>query len=73
MWGTGDGFFPLKWAYWLKDNLQRVEEVVEIEGAPVFWPEQRPEQLNREAARALGPPLLIAAASIRTAPLCARG
>jgi pimeloyl-ACP methyl ester carboxylesterase len=48
IWGTADSFFPLKWAYWLKDNLQRVEEVVEIEGAPVFWPEQRPELLNQK-------------------------
>jgi pimeloyl-ACP methyl ester carboxylesterase len=48
MWGTGDAFFPVKWAYWLKDNLQRVEEVVEIEGAPVFWPEERPELLNQK-------------------------
>jgi pimeloyl-ACP methyl ester carboxylesterase len=48
MWGTADSFFPLKWAYWLKDNLQRVEEVVEIDGAPVFWPEQRPELLNQK-------------------------
>lgn len=46
MWGTGDAFFPVKWAYWLRDNLPRVEEVVEIEGAPVFWPEERPELLN---------------------------
>jgi pimeloyl-ACP methyl ester carboxylesterase len=46
LWGTADLFFPMKWAYWLKDNLKRVEEVVEIEGAPVFWPEEEPELLN---------------------------
>jgi pimeloyl-ACP methyl ester carboxylesterase len=46
LWGTGDSFFPVKWAYWLKENLPRVEEVVEVEGAPVFWPEEEPELLN---------------------------
>lgn len=48
LWGTADDFFPVKWAYWLKDNLPRVDEVIEIEGAPVFWPEEEPELLNRK-------------------------
>ncbi len=48
LWGTADAFFPVKWAYWLKENLPRVEEVVEIEGAPVFWPEERPDFLNQK-------------------------
>ncbi len=48
LWGTADAFFPVKWAYWLKENLPRVEEVVEIPGAPVFWPEEQPELLNRK-------------------------
>lgn len=48
LWGTADAFFPLKWAYWLKENLARVEEVVEVPGAPVFWPEEQPELLDRK-------------------------
>ena len=48
LWGTADAFFPVKWAYWLKENLPRVEEVIEIEGAPVFWPEERPDLLNQK-------------------------
>jgi pimeloyl-ACP methyl ester carboxylesterase len=48
LWGTDDAFFPVKWAYWLKENLPRVEEVIEIEGAPVFWPEEEPELLDRK-------------------------
>jgi len=48
LWGTADSFFPLSLAHWLRDNLPRVEEVVEIEGAPVFWPEEQPELLNRK-------------------------
>ncbi|HKE17779.1 MAG TPA: alpha/beta fold hydrolase [Kofleriaceae bacterium] len=46
LWGTADLFFPVKWAYWLRDNLPRVEEVVEIAGAPVFWPEEEPALLG---------------------------
>ena len=48
LWGTKDGFFDKKWAYWLKDNLPNVVEVFEVEGAPVFWPEEKPELLNRK-------------------------
>lgn len=46
LWGTADAFFPVKWAYWLKENLANVVEVVELENAPVFWPEERPQFLN---------------------------
>jgi len=48
MWGTADNFFPLKWAYWLRDNLLNVADVVEVEGAPIFWPEERPAFLNQK-------------------------
>jgi pimeloyl-ACP methyl ester carboxylesterase len=48
LWGTADGFFPVRQAYWLRDNLPNVEEVVELEGAPVFWPEERPQFLNEK-------------------------
>jgi pimeloyl-ACP methyl ester carboxylesterase len=48
LWGTADGFFPVQLAYWLRDNLRNVVELVELEGAPVFWPEERPELLNRK-------------------------
>lgn len=48
LWGDADAFFPMKWATWLKDNLPNVVEVVQVEGGPVFWPEERPELLNRK-------------------------
>jgi len=46
LWGTADDFFPVKWAHWLKAHLPHVTEVVELPGAPVFWPEERPAFLN---------------------------
>jgi len=44
VWGTADGFFPVKWAYWLKDTIPGTRKVIEIEGAKLFFPEERPEQ-----------------------------
>jgi pimeloyl-ACP methyl ester carboxylesterase len=45
VWGTGDQFFPLKWAYWLKGVIPGAREVVELEGAKLFFPEERPDEL----------------------------
>jgi len=48
LWGTADEFFPLDRAHWLQRNLPRVEEVVEVPGAPLFWPEEQPALLDRK-------------------------
>ena len=45
LWGTDDIFFDKKWAYWLKDTIPGARDVVEIEGAKLFFPEERPEIL----------------------------
>lgn len=45
VWGTADVFFPLKWAYWLKDTIPGARQVVELEGAKLFFPEERPDAL----------------------------
>jgi pimeloyl-ACP methyl ester carboxylesterase len=45
VWGTGDPFFPVKWAHWLKDTIPGVREVVELQGAKLFFPEERPDEL----------------------------
>jgi pimeloyl-ACP methyl ester carboxylesterase len=45
VWGTGDQFFGLEWAYWLRDTIPGVTEVVEIEGAKLFFPHERPGDL----------------------------
>ena len=41
VWGTGDVFFELSWAHWLRDTIPGVTEVVEVEGAKLFFPEER--------------------------------
>lgn len=47
VWGTNDMFFPLEWAYWLRDTIPGTREVVELHGAKLFFPEERPEELSR--------------------------
>jgi len=51
VWGAADPFFPLKWAYWLKGLIPGAKKVMELEGARLFFPEERPDELA-EAIRA---------------------
>ena len=44
VWGTADIFFPLKWAYWLFDTIPGCRRVVTLEGAKLFFPEERPDE-----------------------------
>jgi pimeloyl-ACP methyl ester carboxylesterase len=44
VWGTGDSFFELRWAYWLRDLIPGAQ-VVEIEGARLFFPDERAADL----------------------------
>jgi len=45
VWGTADVFFPLQWAYWLRDTIPGCRKVIELEGAKLFFPEERPDAL----------------------------
>lgn len=45
VWGTGDVFFDLSWAYWLRDTIPGVTEVVQVEGATLFFPDERAADL----------------------------
>ena len=45
VWATDDVFFDKQWAYWLRDTLPNVTEVIEVPGAKLFFPEERPEAL----------------------------
>jgi pimeloyl-ACP methyl ester carboxylesterase len=47
VWGTADTFFELKWAHWLRDTIPgaRARDVVEIEGAKLFFPDERAADL----------------------------
>jgi pimeloyl-ACP methyl ester carboxylesterase len=45
VWGTGDPFFPVSWAYWLQGLIPGARKVIELEGAKLFFPEERPDEL----------------------------
>jgi len=44
VWGTGDTFFDVSWAYWLRDTIPGTR-VVEVDGARLFFPDERPADL----------------------------
>ena len=45
VWGTGDSMFDVSWAYWLRDTIPGVTNVVTVDGAHLFFPEERPAVL----------------------------
>jgi pimeloyl-ACP methyl ester carboxylesterase len=45
VWGTGDTFFDVSTAYWLRDTIPGATGVVTIDGARLFFPEERPADL----------------------------
>ena len=45
VWGTADEFFDVKWAYGLKDTIPGCAKVIELDGAKLFFPEERPDEL----------------------------
>lgn len=51
VWGTGDRFFGRKWAYWLRDTIPGATEVVELDGARLFFPDERAAELTAALRR----------------------
>jgi pimeloyl-ACP methyl ester carboxylesterase len=45
VWGTGDTFFDVSWAHWLRDTIPGTTRVVTVDGARLFFPEERPMDL----------------------------
>lgn len=45
VWGTGDPIFDIKWAYWLRDTIPGTRKVIQLEGARLLFPEERPAEL----------------------------
>jgi pimeloyl-ACP methyl ester carboxylesterase len=48
VWGDDDVYFAPSWGRWLKDTVPGTERLVELKGARLFFPEERPAQFNRE-------------------------
>jgi pimeloyl-ACP methyl ester carboxylesterase len=45
VWALDDMFFDVKWAHWLRDTIPGVVTLVEVPGAKLFFPEDRPRAL----------------------------
>ena len=45
VWGTGDVFFELKWAYWLQETIAGATELAQVEGGKLFFPDERADEL----------------------------
>jgi pimeloyl-ACP methyl ester carboxylesterase len=48
VWGTDDVYFDVKWSHWLSETIPGTKRRVEFEGARIFFPEERPQDFNRE-------------------------
>src|ERR1700733_13235184 len=46
-WATDDIYFPEKWAHWLAETIPGAKPPVELEGARLFFPEERADEFNR--------------------------
>ena len=51
VWGLQDFFFDKKWAYWLRDTIPGAREVIEVNDARLFFPEDRPDSLTEPMLR----------------------
>jgi pimeloyl-ACP methyl ester carboxylesterase len=51
VWGTGDRFFHRRWAYWLRDTIPGATEVIELEGARLFFPDERAAEFTAALRR----------------------
>jgi len=48
VWGTDDVYFDVKWSHWLADNIPGTRRRVELNGARIFFPEERWEEFDKE-------------------------
>jgi pimeloyl-ACP methyl ester carboxylesterase len=48
VWGTDDVYFPVRWSEWLARTIPGTRRRIELEGARLFFPEERFARLNDE-------------------------
>jgi pimeloyl-ACP methyl ester carboxylesterase len=48
VWGTDDAYFDVKWSHWLEDTIPGTRRRVELEGARIFFPEERWQEFDKE-------------------------
>jgi pimeloyl-ACP methyl ester carboxylesterase len=48
VWGTDDVYFDVKWSRWLAETIPGTQRRVELQGARIFFPEERWAEFNQE-------------------------
>jgi pimeloyl-ACP methyl ester carboxylesterase len=48
VWGTDDVYFDVKWSRWLAETIPGTKRRVELQGARIFFPEERWVEFNQE-------------------------
>ena len=48
VWGTDDIYFDVKWSHWLSETIPGTRRRVELDGARIFFPEERAAEFNHE-------------------------
>lgn len=48
VWGTDDVYFDVQWARWLAETIPGTRRRIELQGARIFFPEERPAEFNQE-------------------------
>ncbi len=48
VWGTDDVYFDVRWSHWLAETIPGTKRRVELQGARIFFPEERADEFNRE-------------------------
>jgi pimeloyl-ACP methyl ester carboxylesterase len=51
VWGTDDIYFDLQWSRWLAETIPATRRRVELQGARIFFPEERATEFNQELRR----------------------
>jgi pimeloyl-ACP methyl ester carboxylesterase len=46
VWGTDDVYFPLEWSHWLARTIPGTKRRLDLQGARIFFPEERWSELN---------------------------
>ena len=48
VWGTDDIYFDVRWSRWLAETIPGTRRRIELNGAHIFFPEERWEEFNQE-------------------------
>ncbi len=48
VWGTDDIYFDVKWSHWLAERIPGTRRRIELDGARLFFPEERWQAFNEE-------------------------